>query len=209
MDDLDFLITPRTTPAWPTTAPTPDPVSAPTLEISLPAPERQPTSTPSPTATPKPTPTNPEEIYLSSWASCNGRYQGEDYQRRRTTAQSVLERNLHSANSLVELIRRDCDGVFATPQALAASQEGSTNLPQWPTPTFRPKPTPHPDGSWFVQGAGDVWVMRYIDHEGRTRQTLMPKGWQPEQTASIGAAPTPTRPPKPTNTPWVASHDQH
>ena len=197
------ISTPRPTPAWPMHTPPRGGEGGVDVAIQLDElGERSPTSTPIPTPTPSPTPPDTEAIYIASWASCNGQYEGVEYQGRREAAESAIARGLRRPEDLADLVNRSCDGVFIDPTVATAS-EGPRRVPG---PTATPATaTRTKEGSWFVSGPDGTWVMRYVDHTGDTRQLLMPQGWSPPDASPIGERPTPTVAPRPTNTPWVGA----
>ena len=162
---IDISIQPPETPATPTTLTTHQqaPTTAPTPATQL-THRRNfpllPTTTPAQTQIPTPETENPptaqalspkpsgEAEAVAAFASCNGQYEGSDYDFRAKAAQLALDEQRQTLPQLKQTVNQYCEGTFKIDNAeldqIVAEKSPSQINPPLPTlyPTSTPRPTP-------------------------------------------------------------------
>ena len=130
--------------------PTPTPQASPTptlIPTYTPAPTPTPTLAPTYTArptvkvyAPSPTPVNPGEPYIQAFASCNGKYQGEQRLGRENAARTTLQSGLRTLEGLAAVIQEKCPppDTSPTPAPTPAVAKLATTTP---IPTITPQHT--------------------------------------------------------------------
>ena len=150
-------------PMTPTPRPEPTPTPIPTYTPApTPTPTLEPTYAPRPTVkvyAPSPTPVNPGEPYIQAFASCNGKYQGEQRLGRENAARTTLQSGLRTLEGLATVIQERCPPP-ATSQIPALTPPAVAKLATTtPRPTITPQhtvaraptfPTPSPGTSETV-----------------------------------------------------------
>ena len=152
---------PPTETALPTAAP-------PTISPSA-TPRPTPTVTPAPTTTTTPVGPTEREIVVEAFATCNGKYSGEEKRRRFAAANSAIDRDLRSVASVRVLVEENCGGVF--PHLEMAAQPTNTPTPAKAVvglPTLAPLPavrTPTPIPTVSVLTVTQKPNLRHIEEK--------------------------------------------